>query len=63
MEVAYKPVGMFKSSWSSDGRLLLHTGGQFNAADLWVVPLEGDRKPMPLRTEFNESMVIFLPTY
>ena len=32
-------------------------------SDLWVLPLQGDRKPAPfLRTEFNESYTVsFLP--
>jgi eukaryotic-like serine/threonine-protein kinase len=53
----------FPTSWSSDGRFLLY--GEQNAktkADLWVLPLEGDRKAMPfLRTEFNESDGHFSP--
>jgi Tol biopolymer transport system component len=53
----------FPTSWSSDGRFLLY--GAQNAktkADLWVLPLEGDRKAMPfLRTEFNESDGHFSP--
>jgi len=32
-------------------------------SDLWVLPLQGDRKPAPfLRTEFNESYGQFSPT-
>jgi serine/threonine protein kinase len=47
----------FPTSWSSDGRFLLYTAvNPKTKADLWVLPLEGDRKPMQfLGTEFNES--------
>jgi Tol biopolymer transport system component len=48
--------GKFSTGWSQDGRFLVYseidpkTGG-----DLWVLPLEGERKPFPfLNTEFNE---------
>jgi Tol biopolymer transport system component len=46
----------YPTSWSSDGRFLLYTAVDPKTKDdLWVLPLEGDRKPMPfLRTEFNE---------
>jgi hypothetical protein len=44
--------------WSSDGKLLLY--GALDAKtkfDLWVLPMDGDRKPRSyLRTEFNESL-------
>ena len=50
-------------SWSPDGRFLLYaTGGGATKDDLWVVPLQADRKPVPfLRTEFNESDGHFSP--
>jgi Tol biopolymer transport system component len=37
-------------SWSSDGRYVLYGNGEnTNAeADLWVLPISGDRKPFPL---------------
>jgi Tol biopolymer transport system component len=50
-------------SWSPDGRFLLYNsvgGGTKN--DLWVLPLEADRKPVPfLRTEFDEPDGRFSP--
>jgi Tol biopolymer transport system component len=50
-------------SWSHDGRFLLYT--VINAKtkdDLWVLPLEGDKKPFPfLETEFNERYGQFSP--
>ena len=46
----------FATSWSADGRLLLYT--VFDAKtknDIWVLPMQGERKPVPfLVTEFNE---------
>jgi Tol biopolymer transport system component len=44
------------TDWSRDGRLIVY--GELDPKtqeDLWVLPLDGDRKPFPfLRTEFNE---------
>src|SRR6266511_3350930 len=43
-------------SWSADGKALLF--GAWNATDqgdIWILPLEGERKPQPfLRTPFSE---------
>ncbi len=52
------------TSWSRDGRFLLYN--TFNTPktqqDLWVLPLEGDRKPvLLLGTTFNESEGSFSP--
>jgi Tol biopolymer transport system component/predicted Ser/Thr protein kinase len=52
------------NSWSRDGRFLLYN--TFNVPktvqDLWVLPLEGDRKPtLLLGTEFNEREGSFSP--
>jgi Tol biopolymer transport system component len=52
------------SSWSLDGRFLLfHTyGDPKTKADVWVLPLEGARKPLPLlQTEFTERRGQFSP--
>jgi eukaryotic-like serine/threonine-protein kinase len=51
------------NSWSRDGRFLLYTEmNPKTKADLWVLPLEGDRIPIPfLRTEFNEADGHFSP--
>jgi eukaryotic-like serine/threonine-protein kinase len=52
------------TSWSHDGRFLLY---YVNLApktgdDLWVLPLQGDRKPVPLlATDFNEHNASFSP--
>ena len=51
------------SSWSADGRFLLYVGvdPQTNA-DLWVVPMAGDRKPSVfLKTPFREVWGAFSP--
>ena len=52
------------TSWSRDGRFLLYN--TFNVAktlqDLWVLPLEGDRKPvLLLGTDFQEREGSFSP--
>ena len=51
------------TSWSSDGRLLLyHELASKTKVDLWVLQMEGERKPvMFLRTEFNEHDGAFSP--
>ncbi len=51
------------TSWSRDGRFLLY-GATLpkTQADIWVLPLSGDRKPFPfLNTEFNEGNGQFSP--
>jgi hypothetical protein len=47
----------YATSWSRDGRFLLYTEeNPQTKSDLWVLPLQDDRKPIPfLRTKFNES--------
>ncbi len=49
--------------WSPDGRSLLYMAGtDASRQDLWVFPMEGDRKPFPfLRTTFNELWGRFSP--
>jgi len=51
------------NDWSSDGRLLLYTSQNIKTgADLWLLPLQGERTPIPfLRTEFNEFDGHFSP--
>jgi Tol biopolymer transport system component len=45
------------TSWSPDGRFLAYEEDHpKTGADIWVLPLEGDRKPFPfLQTEFEEG--------
>jgi eukaryotic-like serine/threonine-protein kinase len=54
---------MVATSWSRDGRYLLYfTIDSKKYSDLWVLPLEGYRKPIPfLRTEFDEGQGYFSP--
>jgi eukaryotic-like serine/threonine-protein kinase len=53
----------YATSSSQDGRFLLYTAEDPETkSDLWVLPLQGDRKPIPfLRTRFNESSGQFSP--
>jgi len=53
----------YATSWSRDGRFLLYTAeNPKTKSDIWVLPLQGDRKPIPfLHTEFNESSGQFSP--
>ncbi len=49
------------SSWSADGRYLLYTKDPA-PADIWVMPMAGDRKPFPfLQTPANEGQAQFSP--
>jgi Tol biopolymer transport system component len=49
--------------WSRDGRSLLFTQrGKDTGLDLWVLPMEGDHKPVPyLVTPFSEGQAQFSP--
>ena len=49
--------------WSRDGRFIIFAQqGKNTGSDLWVLPLEGDRKPVPyLVTPFNEAQAQFSP--
>jgi hypothetical protein len=51
------------TSWSRDGRLLLYTiGNPTTQADLWALPLQGDRKAFTvLATAFPEGQGSFSP--
>ena len=51
------------TSWSRDGRFLLFTAiDPKTREDLWALPLQGERKPIPfLRTEFQEARAQFSP--
>jgi serine/threonine protein kinase/dipeptidyl aminopeptidase/acylaminoacyl peptidase len=53
----------YATSSSRDGHFLLYTvENPKTKDDLWVLPLNGDHKPIPfLRTEFNESSGQFSP--
>jgi Tol biopolymer transport system component len=51
------PYTKFPIGWSMDGRFLVYN--EYNPvtkSDIWVLPLEGDRKPIPfLKTGYNEG--------
>jgi len=51
------------NDWSRDGRFILFMQrGKNTGSDLWVLPMEGDRKPAPyLATPFNETQGQFSP--
>src|SRR6266571_9279794 len=51
------------TDWSFDGRFILYqTQHPKTRYDIWLLPLEGDRKPAPvLQTEFNELLAQFSP--
>lgn len=54
--------GKVPTSWSRDGRFLLYYTFLNRQEDLWVLPLEGDRKPaLLLGTEFGEREGSFSP--
>jgi Tol biopolymer transport system component len=56
------PEHEIPTSWSADGRFLLYQT-QAATADLWVLPLAGDRKPIPfiVDTPFSEQYAQFSP--
>ena len=54
----------FANDWSPDGKYILFwtTGDPKTKDDLWILPMAGDRKPVPfLQTEFNERGGNFSP--
>ena len=63
VELLLPDVDGIPTSWSPDGKFLLyvHTDEK-TALDVYVLPLEGERKPRPLaRTPFFESRAHFSP--
>jgi eukaryotic-like serine/threonine-protein kinase len=53
----------YPDNWSPDGRFILYsTSGASTGNDLFVLPLFGDRRPIPfLQTQFNEAFGRFSP--
>jgi len=50
------------SDWSIDGRFILFVVGTPGAADIWVLPMFGDRKPFPfVETPADEYAARFSP--
>src|SRR5207249_4310936 len=54
---------VFPTDWSRDGRFILYAQlGSKTKWDIWVLPLFGDRKPIPLaQTAFYEFYASFSP--
>ena len=50
-------------SWSPDGRVLAFANGSDNIHyDVWILPIEGERKPVPfLETPFRDQAAHFSP--
>jgi Tol biopolymer transport system component len=61
-ELLLKDV-QYASSWSRDGRFILFEMADPKAnSNIWVLPLEGDKKPFPFRvTQFRERDAQFSP--
>jgi Tol biopolymer transport system component len=63
MLLAGTPASLFPTDWARDGRTILYQ--TFDAAtrwDIWALPLNGDRKPIPLvHTTFDERDARFSP--
>jgi dipeptidyl aminopeptidase/acylaminoacyl peptidase len=58
------PTAGLPLEWSRDGRFLLYRSvvDPVTGADLWVVPMVGERKPFPIaRTPANETLGSFSP--
>jgi Tol biopolymer transport system component len=55
----------FASDWSRDGKLIVYSQtGEKTGEDLWLLPLDGDRKPVPyLQTRSNEIQGQFSPDH
>ena len=51
------------SSWSLDGQVLAFSERHSTTGlDIWVLPLQGERKPRPfLQTQFQEAAAVFSP--
>ncbi len=61
--LAKSTQGKSPTGWSRDGRFLLLTSNDpTTAADIWLLPLGGDRTPVPLiQTPFAEDEASFSP--
>ncbi|HLE22252.1 MAG TPA: protein kinase, partial [Vicinamibacteria bacterium] len=55
------PTSGWATSWSPDGRFITYWTAE-NGSDLWILPLEGERKPeLFLGTPFRENVGAFSP--
>ncbi len=58
------PEEKYVSDWSSDGRHVLFTsrGDDGSGWNIWAMPIDGDRKPIPIaKTAFNEMWATLSP--
>jgi Tol biopolymer transport system component len=57
-------INSYPTDWSPDGEFLVYQQQETKTGnDLWLLPLGGDRKPVPyLRGAFNETNAQFSPT-
>ncbi len=57
------PIPKSPSDWSSDGKFISYiTFEQKTKADLWILPLDGEKKPFVfLQTDFDEGPGLFSP--
>jgi serine/threonine protein kinase len=52
----------FADTWSPDGRFIIYEGNDAPGTDLWLLPMEGEKKPVPwIRSPFNEWNSRFSP--
>ena len=58
-----QPVAVaYPTDWSRDGRFIAYTQGAGGNGDVWILPLQGDRKPFPLaNSSFAEDAATFSP--
>lgn len=56
-------INGYPEDWSPDGKWIAYRQtGQKTALDLWLLPMEGDHKPVPyLQTPFDEEFARFSP--
>jgi Tol biopolymer transport system component len=47
------------TDWSRDGKYVIYNRGPIGGADIWAIPLEGDRKPFLLVPHAANSAAVF----
>lgn len=57
------PIRLYPSDWSPDGKFILYTAVDIlKKRDLWVLPLEGDRKPyLYFQSPLEDRYAVFSP--
>jgi len=63
VEILHTDARKWPTDWSRDGRYIIFTvAGRKTKLDLWYMPIDGDRKPIPfLQSPFNEDAGRFSP--